>query len=61
SSCKDIPADLRLQPGEAKIAGKRLYTGTSDHPIEILEIQPAGKKSMMASAFILGYHPAEFK
>ncbi|MDE6558766.1 MAG: methionyl-tRNA formyltransferase [Muribaculaceae bacterium] len=59
--CKEIPADLTLKPGEAIVEGKHLYAGTATEPLEILEIQPAGKKSMAASAFILGYHPAEFK
>lgn len=58
---KGIPSDISLKPGEAKVAGKHLYVGTSSTPIEILEIQPAGKRAMEASAFILGYHPAEFK
>lgn len=57
---RNIPEGLRLEPGEAKIEGKKLYSGTLTNPIEILELQPAGKKAMPASAFILGYHPAQF-
>lgn len=49
-----------LKPGEPKIDGKHLYVGTSDEDIEILALQPSGKKLMEANAFILGYHPAKF-
>lgn len=52
--------DLTLLPGETKIIGKKLIVGTGDGIIEIKTIQPAGKKSMDASAFILGYHPTNF-
>ena len=61
TSRKDIPADLSLNPGEAAIVAKRLYVGTSDSPLRILTLQPAGKKAMPAEAFILGYHPEVFK
>ncbi|MDE6272701.1 MAG: methionyl-tRNA formyltransferase [Muribaculaceae bacterium] len=60
TSLKNIPSDLILNPGEARNVGKRLFAGTGTTPIEILEIQPAGKKAMQASAYILGYHPANF-
>ncbi len=60
TSLSNIPSDMNLKPGEVKIEGKRLFAGTSSSPIEILEIQPAGKKAMPASAYILGYHPAAF-
>lgn len=61
SSIKDIPDDLNLEPGEAAIIRKRLFAGTTDRPVEILRLQPAGKKAMDASAFILGYHPRNFE
>lgn len=56
TSLHDIP-ELRLQPGQTAVAGKRLFAGTADGAVEILSIQPAGKRAMPASAFILGYHP----
>ena len=60
TSKKDIPADLNLLPGKVKIYGKRLFAGTGTTPLEVLSLQPAGKKNMPANAFILGYHPASF-
>lgn len=46
-----------IKPGDIKKVGKRLYVATADRWIEILSLQPAGKKRMDASAFLLGYHP----
>ena len=47
-------------PGECRVDGKRLYVATADGELEILELQPSGKKRMPASAFLLGYHPIKF-
>lgn len=60
STEKDIPEDLTLAPGEALVKGKHLYAGTAEKPLEILSLQPAGKRPMQADAFILGYHPERF-
>lgn len=46
-----------LSPGEIIIMGKRMIVGCGDGAIEILSLQPAGKKRMDTSAFLLGYHP----
>lgn len=59
TSLKNIP-DLNLSAGETKAFGGRLFAGTSDGLIEILSLQPAGKKPMEGKAFILGYHPVKF-
>ncbi len=48
-----------VEAGTLKKVGKRLYAATADKWIEILSLQPAGKKRMEASAFLLGYHPAK--
>jgi methionyl-tRNA formyltransferase len=50
------------KPGEIAIIGKRLFVATKDKEmcIEILSLQPAGKKRMDTSAFLLGYHPSRF-
>ena len=61
TSLKDIPSDISLLPGEALVKGKHLYAGTADGVLEILSLQPAGKRAMGADAFILGYHPARFE
>ncbi len=55
----DIPSGEN-NPGDAVIEGKKLYIATSDFLIEILGLQPAGKKRMEASAYLLGYHPVHF-
>lgn len=49
-----------LNPGQVLIDGKHLFAGTSDGIVEILEVQPSGKKRMPVSAFLLGYHPVYF-
>ncbi|MDE6867333.1 MAG: methionyl-tRNA formyltransferase, partial [Muribaculaceae bacterium] len=56
------PAEGRvpLQVGEVKIEGKKLFVGCGEGAVEILSLQPAGKKRMEASAFLLGYSPLSF-
>lgn len=48
-----------LKAGEIKVADKKLIIGTCDGALEIVSLQPAGKKRMDASAFILGYNPVK--
>jgi methionyl-tRNA formyltransferase len=43
---RDAP---RLAPGELSLQGRRLTIGTSTDPIELLVVQPAGKKPMSAA------------
>lgn len=49
-----------IEPGTVKTDGKRMYAACSDRWLEILSLQPAGKKRMETSAFLLGYHPHDF-
>lgn len=51
--------DITPMPGEIVADRKKLIIGTGDGVIEILSLQPAGKKRMDASAFLLGYHPVK--
>ena len=44
--------------GTLKKEGTRLFAACSDRWIEIVSLQPAGKKRMTADAFLLGYHPS---
>ena len=44
--------------GTLKKEGKRLFAACSDRWIEIVSLQPSGKKRMTADAFLLGYHPS---
>ncbi len=43
--------------GEVKVQDKKMYVATADNWLEILSLQPAGKKKMLAKDFLLGYHP----
>lgn len=49
--------DGRLNPGEVAVEGHRMLVGTADGVIEVMELQPSGKKRMTADAFLLGYTP----
>jgi methionyl-tRNA formyltransferase len=48
----------RLAPGALALDGRRLLAGTATDPLELLEIQPAGKKPMSAAAWWRG-RPAD--
>lgn len=50
-----------LSPGEVVVLKDRLLVAASDKLIEILSLQPAGKKRMEASAFLRGYSPLRFQ
>lgn len=43
---RDAP---RLAPGSLALDGRRLLAGTATDPLELLEVQPAGKKPMSAA------------
>jgi methionyl-tRNA formyltransferase len=43
---RDAP---RLAPGTLALAGRRLLIGTATHPLELLVVQPAGRKPMAAA------------
>ncbi|MDE6636778.1 MAG: hypothetical protein K2K32_00925, partial [Muribaculaceae bacterium] len=44
--------------GKINTEGKRMFVACADKWLEILELQPAGKKRMATEAFLLGYHPS---
>ena len=56
----DLPEKPELKPGEAFTKGNRFYAGTADGIIEILSLQPAGKRRMTAEAFLAGHRPECF-
>ncbi|MBD5196147.1 MAG: methionyl-tRNA formyltransferase [Bacteroidales bacterium] len=58
---KDTPVSTGRQAGDIIIDGKRMFVVTGNGMLEILSLQPAGKKRMETSAFLLGYHPVNFK
>ncbi len=49
----------RLEPGEIRFDKTHLYIGTATAPLEILDLQPSGKKAMAADAFLRGYVPVK--
>lgn len=53
--------DEVMSPGTISVKEGRLYVATGDGKIEILSLQPAGKKPMEGRAFLLGYHPVKFE
>lgn len=57
------PTDVRCDcsPGEVRIGKHSLEVSCGDCWLEILDIQPSGKKRMTASAFLLGYSPKQFQ
>lgn len=54
----EIP-DLVLAPGELALYGKRAYAGTKDGLIELLLVQPAGKRPMSAVDYMRGLRIGE--
>ncbi|MDE3059353.1 MAG: methionyl-tRNA formyltransferase [Bacteroidota bacterium] len=44
-----------FQPGKVTVDSSRLYTGTGDGAIEILQLQQEGKKKMATAEFLRGY------
>lgn len=49
------------EPGETVSDSNRLFIVCGDNMLEILSLQPSGKKRMVASAFLLGYNPVKFE
>lgn len=52
--CSDV------KPGEISIDKDSIRVATSDKYLQILSLQPAGKKRMEADAFLRGYKPEKF-
>lgn len=52
------PCEKELTSGEIYCDKTRMFIGTANRPVEILRLQPAGKKAMETNAFLRGYHPA---
>lgn len=47
-----------LEPGVVALRGRSVHVGTADHPIELLTVQPAGKRAMAAADWWRG-RPAD--
>jgi methionyl-tRNA formyltransferase len=48
-----------IPPGEVLVSGGRMYAAAKDNFIEILELQPEGKKPMKAKDFLNGLNQEE--
>lgn len=48
-------ADKELRPAEFKAEQNRLFVGTDDGSLEILQIQPEGKRVLTTAEFLRGY------
>ena len=52
-------ASAQLQPGEIRVEGNRLLVGSGANTLlELLQLQPQGRKAISARDFINGHHPA---
>ena len=50
-----------MRPGEVRLLKDRMFIKAGDRLLEVLSLQPAGKKRMDASAFLRGYTPVTFR
>lgn len=54
---EDTPSNL--SPGELRVGDEKLFVGCAQRTVlQLLQVQPEGKKAMSAREFINGYHPA---
>jgi methionyl-tRNA formyltransferase len=54
---EDTPSNL--MPGELRVGDEKLFVGCDQRTVlQLLQVQPEGKKAMAAREFINGYHPA---
>ncbi len=54
---EDTPSNL--SPGELRVGDEKLYAGCGQRTVlQLLQVQPEGKKIMAAREFVNGYHPA---
>jgi len=50
-----VVESVKLLPGEIKQTKNEIFIGCSDNALQILELQPEGRKRMTADAFLRGY------
>lgn len=46
--------DAPIEPGVLALVGKRVLVGTTTHPIELIQVHPAGRKAMDAASWWRG-------
>ncbi len=49
-----VSDEKSLKPGQPSVLNRKLFIGSSDYSLEILELQPEGKKEMTAHEFLNG-------
>jgi methionyl-tRNA formyltransferase len=58
-SSRPEDALAKLNPGELRVGDERLFVGCGGGSVlELLQVQPEGKRIMTAREFVNGYHPA---
>lgn len=55
------PVEASSNPGDVRLGKNTIMVASKDEWIEIVSLQPAGKKRMDAGSFIRGYNPCFFK
>lgn len=60
TAVSDDIAGEGMNPGEIRLMKDRMIVKSGDGMLEILELQPAGKKRMDTAAFLRGYKPSKF-
>ena len=56
-SARPAAEPVTIPAGELEVRGEHLFVGCSGDALELLQIQPEGKKPMTAREFITGYRP----
>lgn len=58
TSARPCAADSQIDPGAMRIDGDLLFVGCGEgSALELLEVQPEGKRRMAAADFVRGYRP----
>lgn len=55
TAAKPVAIDGRITPGTLRIEKSQLFVDTGKDQLEVLSLQPLGKKEMPISAFLAGY------
>ena len=58
-TCKALPGVSNLAPGSIEFKENRLFVGTGEGILEVLEIQAEGKKPMPVADFMRGIQKRE--
>jgi methionyl-tRNA formyltransferase len=58
-AAREAQGEASLPPGAVELREKRVLVGTATHPLELLEVQPAGRRSMPAADWWRGLGDAE--